>query len=586
MPIAPSGTNHQLVGALRWILWLIPFGSAAVFIARYGVDVPYVDQWGLPWLFAAAADGHGLGLQLRTCINEHPVLFPKLVWLATAFATKWNTRADMAVNLAVLLVTFIAIERIVARETSRRFDWIATLAVLVIGVVMFSLVDYDGLLFGACLPYLAVDACVVFAIWSLLAFSSSPFLSLAIAWSFCIIASYSSLQGMLSWLVMVPCVVASIEDRRFALRVAAATLLVGVVVGGVYLIAFIRSAPPTDHSFSLHHPIQAILFFVALIGAPLAQTPWMSLTSASVLIGLILVARFSAELVLSVISGRWREAAPWISIGTLGLGFAAMISLGRSEWGLESAATSSRYMSTTSLIAIAVIGMWRRQWYEAARRRVTFAMFAGGIAALSIVGSITSIPIARGIARERRRAAAYLELVRYIDPATDRSRESPLEPLEPLVEYIPLIRPSVELAAQLGFRKVAMHVPFIENPPANYGWVDRANPDGPQVVRPGDYVYVSGWAIIPTENRMPKFVVITTNDARLFISAAWLGTVPRADVAAALENKRFKKSGWGVLIPAKFLPPGESTLHAWAYDDHAQELVRLEGGKRVIRSSN
>jgi hypothetical protein len=578
--------DERLIRALLWLGWLIPFASAAAFIAIYGVDVPYVDQWGLAWLFTAAADGHGLWLQLRSCINEHPVLFPKLVWLATAFTTKWNTRADMAVNLAVLLVTFIAIERIQTRETWQRVDWTAALATLAVSLLMFSFVNYDTLLFGACLPYIAVDACAVLAIYALVAARDCPILGLAIAWTLCAIASFSSLQGMLAWLVITPCVIASMKSRRSAATAIGATMLLAAAACVLFVLAFVRAAPPTDHFFWCRNPIQALLFFLAVVGAPLAQTPWTEPGPVAILLGFILIASFSAALWMYFVSEQWSKAAPWISIGMFGLGFAAMVALGRSEFGVASGSTSSRYMSSTSLVTIANVGLWRQLLRSTAKAKLKFAAIATAIGAFSVVGSFASLPIARKLWQERTRSGAYLEVIRYIDPATDRNIESVLSPLCPLVEFVPVIRPSMELAAQLGFRKLARHVPFIQNRSATYGWIDTSAGEAPHAIRPGDFVYISGWATIPGENRLPKFVGITANDARLLISAAWVGTVPRPDVAAVLKDSRYAKSGWGVQIPAKFLPAGESTLKAWAYDDQTQEFVQLSGDKRVVRSAD
>jgi hypothetical protein len=106
-------------------------------------------------------------------------------------------------------------------------------------------------------------------------------------------------------------------------------------------------------------------------------------------------------------------------------------------------------------------------------------------------------------------------------------------------------------------------------------------------MRIGDAIRVSGWAVIPGRERLPKFVLISVDDARVFIMAAWIGTVERPDAARMTGMPQALKSGWSVSIPAAFLPAGESTLKAWVYDAEQQEFVRLnslDGDSRVYKA--
>jgi hypothetical protein len=107
--------------------------------------------------------------------------------------------------------------------------------------------------------------------------------------------------------------------------------------------------------------------------------------------------------------------------------------------------------------------------------------------------------------------------------------------------------------------------------------------DKPRVAHPGDWVYCSGWAVIPGEDRLPKFVLFSVNGEERFVYAARLGSVGRPDIAARFRNPSLVKAGWGDLIPAKLLPAGISRLTAWAYDDQREEFVRLRGGQLILK---
>lgn len=88
MPDKPSASRKHTL-ALEWLIYglaLIPLLILIRYVIRYGVDIPWYDQWKfLPTLekfFQGRLAFHDLWQQH----NEHRILFPRIVFLALAFA--------------------------------------------------------------------------------------------------------------------------------------------------------------------------------------------------------------------------------------------------------------------------------------------------------------------------------------------------------------------------------------------------------------------------------------------------------------------------------------------------------------------
>ena len=589
-PAVTTGLRNPS-GPLAWLAYSAPFVAAVVFVARYGANVPIVDQWGLVGLFEAVAKHTGVVAELLKRNNEHAVLFPKLIWIALAFTTKWNVRVDLFATLVPMIAMFLAFAWIILNERPRgagcppRDGWPMLLSLAVSSLLLFSLVHSDTYLGGFQLSFTLTNAAVIAAIWSLSASRAKPLRGvilarplrgLILAWLSCIVASFSSLHGMLAWIVILPCLFTLFETRRERLAAVCGTGLLAAASVAVYSFAFTPGNKVADPSFWYKHPITVAKFFLTVLGLPLMVRNGSVAERFAGIVGAAVLGVFLAGAYWAVRRARWPMAAPWISIGLFGLGFAGMVSIGRTSWGLSGAVGANRYTICTILVTIAAVQLWRQALADQPIHRRAFLALALLVGAASVAASVTTIPQARELAQGRRHAAECLPFVDYIAPQTDGHWEGCLFPLMPIAEYVHFMRAQAEILDSLGWLKLVKHVRFIDQPAESYGSMDSA--PTPQVVGPNDWIYCSGWAIIGSEHRLPNAVLVSAGDERQFIGEAPVGTILRPGVAASLHWDA-AASGWSVWIPAKFLPPGSSELVAWAFDDRKQEYVRLNGGK-------
>src|SRR3982751_6704245 len=84
---------------------LLPVVLIASFINQYGVNVPYGDDWALLPLFEKWSSEGPTFAPLWAQHSEHRIVIPKLIYLAFAYCTHWNLRAEMLFSLLLCVAT-------------------------------------------------------------------------------------------------------------------------------------------------------------------------------------------------------------------------------------------------------------------------------------------------------------------------------------------------------------------------------------------------------------------------------------------------------------------------------------------------
>ncbi|MEB3830438.1 hypothetical protein [Phormidium sp. CCY1219] len=90
----------------------------------------------------------------------------------------------------------------------------------------------------------------------------------------------------------------------------------------------------------------------------------------------------------------------------------------------------------------------------------------------------------------------------------------------------------------------------------------------------GQTIAISGWAILPQQNKPPDAVFLSYGSDNKLIAVDPVNT-PRPDVALALSNPNYTNSGWKLRIPTTVLPSGKTVLKVWGYDAQSQELIQI-----------
>ena len=351
----------------RFCFWSVPilllFLAQAVIVHRYGVDIPYHDEFITPGhLLFEMTRGHFVWQNLWVQHNDARLLVPKLLWVLQAFSVGWSIKFWMYVSVALaaleswLLCKFLSGEGAVTSV----HRW---LYAGFFGLLLLHPANAPGTFLRGS-QYIAVVPAVLLVAGHYL--YSKPFeLRSKLIIYFCLSAlgTFTFSNGLALWLLLFPFpqVIASwraalaAEKKRIAWSAAFAALAGLVIV----LCYFIGYRPYRPHGLS-GDPQKLVPFFFSWVGAPLAIR--FGLGEVNVLGIIIAIISGAILLVLGILIWRSRnyqpltKAWPWLMLILYGCVSGFAVALGRASMpGNE--AQAGRYFLISLQLTIGVCGL-------------------------------------------------------------------------------------------------------------------------------------------------------------------------------------------------------------------------------------
>lgn len=317
------------------LVMAVPVGLDFWFIHSYAVNVPFADSWNgtLPSI-RAMVQGRLTFSLLWLPHNENRMLVPNLLQAFVDSHTRVNSVYDMYLSAVLMTITLALLIWLALRTTEIPLIWLVPIPFL-----YFSLVQVGNLLWAFQLAWMLILLCTLVCLCALEAGGSGPGLFL-LACLAAVVASYSSLQGLLVW--PVGFVYALMRARsRFLLG---AWIVLGVAVTAFYEWHIGNIYTVTSPTYALNHPVLAVRFLLQLMGniVPVHHTDFaLILLGASALV-------LWGVLQRKVPASRLRlPLALWLS----GLLFDIMVTVGRLQLD---APLSSRYTTYGLVFLIGV----------------------------------------------------------------------------------------------------------------------------------------------------------------------------------------------------------------------------------------
>ncbi len=259
---SPSHGTGADSPAARWS-WLIPVATVLGFaipivaylwmIHAYGVNVVYLDQWTDVILIGHAHSGT---LHLATLWSQHyenRTFFPDLIVLALAYTTHFNVLTEEYLSAFMLFgATALLVCAHKRRSPERRWIWYCPVAFL-----LLSLAQAVNALFGFQMAWYLVLLMITLALF-LLDREPQRWPVFGCAIGAAVIASFSSVQGLLVW----PAGLLLIYLRRRPPRLAVAWIGAAVLAGVIYFAGFnfnVSQAPTPG-------PAAVLTFLVRVVG--------------------------------------------------------------------------------------------------------------------------------------------------------------------------------------------------------------------------------------------------------------------------------------------------------------------------------
>ena len=318
----------------------LPFFLAINLIRRCSISIPYWDQWEFVPLLGAFFGGKPWFHLLVDFHNEHKLIFPRIIFLASAVTTKWDVIVENYINLLFICITLIVNWKLL-KETGR------SLIILVpISWLLFSLQQWENYLGGWPMAIPVMVSAVVVSIFYLNRVGANGYYIVpALISGAC--ASFSFLEGLLLWpLGLLQMLM--VRGKKWAFL---AWIIGGGLTIGFYFMGYHKPPGTPDVFIFLKNPLGYIKYIMGYLGSGLSED---SLRQSFVYGAILVVFFISAVLFQMLKMRRWKNLVPWIMMGLFSLLCGGMIGIGRLGYGVDQA-LSSRYISISSIFIISTL---------------------------------------------------------------------------------------------------------------------------------------------------------------------------------------------------------------------------------------
>jgi len=323
---------------------LIIFGFLTFLVISQAVNVPYMDEWYFTHILDIYYKGK-FTLLINTLPtfhnNIHRILFPRLIMLLLAIATKWDIRYELAINLLLGFLTYL-IYRFYFYKNISTTNVFKYIILSVVAIFIFSFKQSENWGWGW---QIQIFLCAFASIWviCLVSMRDCSWVILAISALLAFIASYSFTDGLIIWIVAL-IVLLSKKSRPHH-------LLAWAVMGGACFALYFHGYE-SKNQLSLVNIPELLGFTFTYLGSPVGNNSILQSFCAGVTGVVIAICLF-----LSACSLSFNNKSITIASGAIilySLMSALVTGIGRFDLGMETGMTS-RYSTFAVHFWIAIL---------------------------------------------------------------------------------------------------------------------------------------------------------------------------------------------------------------------------------------
>jgi hypothetical protein len=294
------GFSNVLIRTFLGLSLICPGIFLGFCILKYGVNVPYLDQWAIARILLKVADGTISLQDLIAPYFEHRMFFPRLIIIALAFLSHWNVKYEMLVSLGLAALISVNLFRysiisnnsIRAQTESQSFYNLSSIIIclgILSNLLIFSPIQWENWLMGMYFKYfipIAVISSGILVGYSQIKISLKVFYCALLS----IFATFSIANGMLCWLVLFPVLFPTRQQIITQIKPVFAWLISFLLCLGLYFYNYQSPIKEFSPLWVISHPFASLHFLVALLGTPLAFGSSFSTLLLSSLLGSLILA--------------------------------------------------------------------------------------------------------------------------------------------------------------------------------------------------------------------------------------------------------------------------------------------------------
>jgi hypothetical protein len=316
-----AGVLGRAAGLVAWFSILLPAALGFLYVRSFGVSVVFSDAWSMVRLFDRWSSGMLSLSDLYAPHNDHRMFFPKGVEVLLGVVTEYDNVIEMYFIEVCFLITLVVL-LLAFRDGTR--PWLVLF--VPVSVLIFSLRQYENMLFGFQINFAFTQTFGVLALFLLSVFArrGSRKLPLAAALGSATVASFSTAQGLFVWPAgLLQLLIGPAE--KAAKRVSAVVWgLAGLGEWVAYFVDYARPVGSESLLGVLDHPSMGAAYFLSLLGSSLF---WQQ--SPALLGGLFIAGLAVVTLGILARDRMVGEHSFWISVLLYSLLMLAAITIGR-----------------------------------------------------------------------------------------------------------------------------------------------------------------------------------------------------------------------------------------------------------------
>ena len=325
------------------IIIILPIIFIFCYIYKYGITIPYWDQWEHVTLLEKFHN-HTLNFSdLWSQHNEHRIFFPKILMLILSALSGWNIFVELCTNiiLAGLNLCFLFL---ILNDTSDSKN--NAVLKIVVSLLLFSMIQYENWSWGWQIQIFMFVLGGVIAIWSVNKWQGK-LIGLIVSILATVMSTYSFGSGLVIWPTVFFILIIQKKWKFKHIIIWIISCLVTVVP---YYHKHTGSSFDIPMTYFLSHPIIFMKYVLSYLGAPLAQ----SISSANWTAVILIVVAILAMLdIRKLKKERFNQFVPWFALIIFVILSACVTGMGRMHLGLGQA-MASRYTTISTLFVISV----------------------------------------------------------------------------------------------------------------------------------------------------------------------------------------------------------------------------------------
>jgi hypothetical protein len=333
--------------ALIAIAIILPAVFTFYYVYRFGLTIPYYDQWAVVPLLEKMHN-HTLTLaDLWRQHNEHRLIFPKILMLFLARLSNWNIFLELCANMVIATFTFLLLLSILRSTSEITSFWLK----MFISLMIFSMVQWENWSWGWQMQILLSVLGSVIAIWAANKWQGRA-IGLTTVISGAVLSSYSFNTGLVTWPAVLVLMLLQKKWRRKHIMIL---LLACIVTILLYYYNYAKCPSHFFLFFFLEHPLLYARYVLTYLGASLSWTYSFAPITALVILALISMAivniwRFDKQ--------KLRDLAPWLALALYACLAACITGVGRTANGWQQAFVS-RYTTFSLFLPLsAAVLLW------------------------------------------------------------------------------------------------------------------------------------------------------------------------------------------------------------------------------------